>query len=158
MADDGLDDLIAEYFALLNDANASEEDSLGRLVDALDRLCAAARHAEYTFEDDHPDPPERDYLEAVGQFRQLARRRFPDLEPYNVPHPIAGGAADARILVCDPYDDIADIACDLATVEWALGHTSINDALWHLSNSYLTHWGEHANNLRWYLFARAHDL
>jgi hypothetical protein len=154
---DGLEDLIAEYFALLNDSNGTEEDSLVRLADVLDRLSLAARHVDYTLEDHQPDPPADDYLLQMERLRSLARRRFPGFESYNLASPVTGSPSDARIIGCDPYDDVAEVGQALSTVQWALDRTSVNDALSRFSSSYLAHWGAHAHNLRWYLFTRVRN-
>jgi hypothetical protein len=123
----------------------------------LDRLCVLGRHPRYTFEDGHPDPPDRDWPAVYRQFRELAQERFPGLQPYNLPDPISEKPGEAQIVVADPYDDIADIAGDLAHVRWSLENTSPNDALWHFHFGYQSHWGDHASNLRWYLYAREYS-
>jgi hypothetical protein len=147
---DEIKQLATEFVALVTaEPVSSAEDPLGSLLDLLDRLSLFGRHVNYTFEDG-PDPPRGRYKE----FYRLAVDRFPGLSCYNIPDPISEKPADAKVLVGDPYDDIADISQDLEEVLWLFENASEGTALWQFEWGYQNHWGEHASNLRWYLFAR----
>jgi hypothetical protein len=99
---------------------ATPEDDLAALLDHLDRLSALGRHVSYPFENGHPDPPRPDWALSLAR----ARERFPGLGPYNVPDPIEGSPGRAKILVADPYDDIADLEGDLEEVAWCFANTN----------------------------------
>lgn len=147
---------IEQFFELLGDGSLGPEEALLALVEVLDRLMSLARRPDYTFEAGHPPPPR--LPDAYRTYRELAATHFATLDLYNVPVRIAGSVGEAAVGVGDPYDDIADIATDLAPVRWAFSNSTTNDALWHFHFGFDSHWGDHANNLRWYLYAREHDL
>ena len=139
---------VEEFLVFLRELPGSREDDLAALLDHLDRLSTLGRHVSYQFEDGHPDPPSPGKPLLVAQ----AQARFPGLGPYNVPDPIEGSPGKAKILVGDPYNDIADLRGDLEEVAWCFTNTSANDALWQFEFGYQHHWGEHLSGLRWYLF------
>jgi hypothetical protein len=146
---------VAQFFALLGDDRQSPEEALLALADVLDRLTALGRRPDFVFEDGHPDPPRSP--EDYRRFRDLAASRFPTLGLYNVPLDIAVAVGSSSLGMGDADDDVADIARDLADVRWAFANTSAADALWRFHVGFDTHWGAHANDLRWYLYARARD-
>jgi hypothetical protein len=138
---------VEDFLAFLRGSPAVPDADLSTLLDHLDRLSALGRHVSYQFESGHPDPPRPDW----GLSLSAARKRFPGLGPYNIPDPIEGSPGRAKILVADPYDDVADLQADLEEVAWCFANTSSNDALWHFQLGYQSHWGEHLSNLRWYV-------
>jgi hypothetical protein len=144
---DDIREAVEAFLAFLAELPGSREDDLRILLDHLDRLSTLGRHVYFEFEDGHPDPPRPEWADSLAR----AQRRFPGLGPYNVPDPIEGSPGKAKILVADPYDDIADLRGDLEEVAWCFAHTSPNDALWHFQFGYQSHWGEHLSGLRWYV-------
>lgn len=145
---------IDKFFALLEGPVEDDlEMGLLLLADVLDELMMLGRHPHYFFEGDHPDPPGNG-LESYHRFRDVATRRFPDLHFYNLATPVSEKPGEAELVVGDPYDDLADIAGDFSDIRWCFADTSPNDALWRFYFGYQSHWGDHASNLRWYLFAR----
>jgi hypothetical protein len=151
-----LRDTVERFFSLLEgESAASDEENFAELADTLDELITLGRRADMPFEDGHPEPPTRG-PEGYRQAREMAQKRFPGLDVYNVPDGISVQPGESHLISGDPYDDIADIAGDLYQVKWCLTNSSPNDALWHFRFSFDTHWGDHANNLRWYLHARAY--
>lgn len=146
---------IQRYFALIENSTGTPAENLLGLADILDELARLGRHTEPSFEDGHPDPPSGH--DRCRQIRSLAAIRFPGLGPYNLPDPISGSPGESQIVVADPYNDIADIAGDLFEADWCFAHTSDLDALWRFRFGYDSHWGDHVNNLRWYLYAQNFD-
>ncbi|MEQ1569929.1 MAG: DUF5063 domain-containing protein [Myxococcota bacterium] len=146
---------VEQFFALLEGDPRPPEDALLALADVLDRLMALGRRPDFAFEDGHPEPPATpgDYR----RFRDLAASRFPTLGLYNLPLDIAVAVGRSSLGMGDADDDVADIARDLSDVRWAFAHTSAADALWRFHFGFDSHWGAHANDLRWYLYARARD-
>lgn len=138
---------------MLRGSPVTPQDDLVTLLDHLDRLSTLGRHVSYQFEDGHPDPPRPDGALSLAR----ARDRFPGLGPHNFPDPIEGSPGRAKILVADPYDDIADLQGDLEEVAWCFANTSASDALWTFQLGYQSHGGEHLSNLRWYLSLRDPD-
>lgn len=146
---------VAQFFALLEDERPRPEEALLALADVLDRLMALGRRPDFAFEEGHPEPPRSP--EDYRRFRDLATARFPTLGLYNLPLDIAVAVGESSLGVGDADDDVADIARELADVRWAFVNTSDADALWHFHFGFDAHWGEHANDLRWYLYVRARD-
>lgn len=140
---------VQDYLRLVHQGTGGEQDDLDFLEYTLDRLALAYRHAHYRFEDGHPDPPSIDYQ----TIREAAAARFPRLGLYNVPEFITSHHLTSPLVQGDAIDDIADIARDLADVEWCWLNTSANDALWHFRIGWETHWGGHLRALQWYLQA-----
>ena len=138
---------VDRFLAFVKSNPASREEDLHELLDHLDRLSTLGRRVSYQFEDGHPDPPERNHPGSVDP----VRLRFPGLGPYNVPDPIEGSPGKAKLLVSDPYNDLAELRDDLEDTAWCFENTSENDALSNFEFGYQYHWGEHLSNLRWYL-------
>jgi hypothetical protein len=122
-----------------------------RLAILLDQL-ALAQHLGASDADpkSYGDPPEWAY----GERRTAATRVFPDFGYYNWPELVLKGVGTSKCLVADAIDDVADIAGELAEVEWRWNQTSAADALWHFSYTYRMHWREHLRGLQLYLAAR----
>jgi len=145
--------LVTAFLVLLREGCGTPEQDeriLERLLDAI----AAARHAvAYTFDaGEHPEPPEWPYEER----RALVAQRFPRYGHYNVASPVSERVGDGNCNVGDALDDIADIAGELADVEWCWEHTSEADALWRFENGFQFHWGQHLRELQSYLCALRH--
>lgn len=131
-----------------------EDENLRKLADILDDLIALGRNTPHRFDDDQPDPPERD----LARWAAVAARRFPSLGGgYNIPVDITRSIADTELACGHAIDDLGDIAGDLSEVLWRFEHTSDDDALWHFRWGYENHWGKHASDLRWYLHALEFD-
>ena len=143
-------DAVKTYFRLLEATTGSEDDALGRLADSLDRLMFLGRRApDVGTEDDQPDPPAAD----CHHYRDLASKRFPSLGYYNCAGDVTHSLGETECVVGDAIDDLADIAGDLSEVLWCFENTADLDALWHFRFGYEHHWGKHASDLRWYLYA-----
>ncbi len=146
---------IESYLRLLEAPRGSDDDDLDCLADALDRLVYLGRHApDVGDDDDQPDPPGTDY----DHHREVACRRFPSLGYYNVPGEISRSIGNSEFHVGDGIDDLADIARDLTEVLWCFENTTDLDALWHFRFGFEFHWGTHAANLRWYVWAVRRDF
>lgn len=142
-------EVIDHFLRLIKTPSQDEAKSLSFLEFALDYLAYARHCAVDDFVDGYPDPPTQDY----AHFRQLAAAQFPRLGFYDLPQPGGGRNSTTTSYTGDALDDLADIACDLAKVQWCWDHTCTEDALWHFCFSYETHWGKHLRNLQWYLEA-----
>jgi hypothetical protein len=140
---------ITDFLALLEHGRDTEADNIRRLIFVLDQLAFAAHFVDDTFEDDHSAPPSQDY----AHFRTQAAQRFPSFGYYNLPRSITENITQTEVVVGDAIDDLADIAHDLATVDWCWTHTSENDALWHFQFHFAAHFGAHVRNLQWYIQA-----
>jgi hypothetical protein len=120
------------------------EERLGRLPRVLDSLALVAHSDTFGLDEtDYPEEPREDYqatYEAVG-------RHFPTLGYYNVPDSITREIGESKIGVGDAIDDIVDILLDLKGVLWRFKNTSVDDALWDLNQSFLSHWGLHLRGL-----------
>ena len=124
-----------------------------RLQEALDRLAISLHHTDCSFDGkSYPDPPAKEYPLLRGKISP----NFPDCGYYNVAHEISEKLAESSISVGDAIDDICDIAGDLEEVLWRWENTSVDDALWHLKESYGWHWGKHLRDLQLYLYAKEH--
>jgi hypothetical protein len=84
--------------------------------------------------------------------------RFPSLGFYNVVVDVTEKLSETELAVGDAVDDLADIVDQLKAVSWCFEHTSANDALWHLWDSYVFHWGEHLRYLQLYLYCSRRQL
>jgi len=90
--------------------------------------------------------------------REVCSIRFPVLGYYNLPEHITHQIGETNWLIGDAIDDLADIFGDLQEVLWYYENNYSNDALWHLSFGYRSHWGYHAENLLWYLHALQREV
>lgn len=143
-------DAISNYLALLEDVERPEAEAITALDDELNRLMRLGRDTPLPgATDDERDAPDWEY----DARRAVATRRFPSLGYYNIPASISRSLAETEVVVGDAIDDVADIAGDLADARWRFENTTETDALWSFRFFYDHHWGAHANNLRWYLFA-----
>jgi hypothetical protein len=139
---------IAEFIRVIEDTAVSQENRILRLRRSLDQLALLQHDVSYAFDDrDYSDTPRKDYQ----TLRELVSSRFPELGHYNVPSSTTQRLSDAEMHVGDAIDDITDITLDLYDVQWRWEHTSVDDALWYFTNSYLTHWEEHLRDLQLYL-------
>jgi len=90
--------------------------------------------------------------------REICSARFPFLGYYNLPENITHQIGETSWLVGDAIDDLADILGDLQEVLGCYEKNYSNDALWHFSFGYRSHWGYHAENLLWYLHALQREV
>ena len=145
---------IRDFLDLVESTDGTTEDAESRLVPVLDRLALAQSFVSFTFDQtDYPDSPDQSY----DDLRKLVSRRFPNYGYYNVADPITTDIGEAGAIVEDAIDDLADIARDLYDVEWYWANTSEADALFHLQQSYQTHWRRHLWEFQLYLDALALD-
>ena len=141
-------DAIAKFIALIEESANAAEKSIQRLRRSLDHLALLQHDVRYMFDErDYPDAPRKEY----NAMRQMVSARFPDLGYYNVPSSVTRQIAESGVEVGDAIDDITDIAIELYEVLWRFDHTSTDDALWHFSNGYSTHWEQHLRELQLYL-------
>ena len=145
---------IRDLLSLVESTDGSTEDAESRLVQALDRLALAQSFVSYTFDEaEYPDSPDQSY----DELRKIVARRFPNYGYYNVADPVTSDIGEARTIVGDAIDDLADIARDLYDVQWYWANTSEANALFHLEQSYRTHWRRHLREFQVYLDALALD-
>lgn len=141
---------IRDFLNLVESTDGTTEDAESRLVPLLDRLALAQSFVSFTFDEtDYPDSPDQSY----DDLRKLVSRRFPNYGYYNVANPITSDIGEAGAIVADAIDDLADIARDLYDVEWYWANTSEANALFHLQQSYQTHWRRHLREFQVYLDA-----
>lgn len=145
---------IRDFLNLVESTDGTTEDAESRLVPVLDRLALAQSFVSFTFDkSDYPDSPDQSY----DDLRKLVSRRFPNYGYYNVADPITSDIGEAGAIVGDAIDDLADIARDLYDIEWYWANTSEANALFHLQQSYQTHWRRHLRGFQVYLDALALD-
>jgi len=150
MTRDDIKDAIDAFFEAV-EGRCEPEERHSKLRMALDRLALATHFVDFTFDGtDYPEAPKCEY----NTKRQLISNAFPDLGYYNVASKISVKIGDSAADVGDAIDDICDIASDLEEVLWYWKNTSVDDALWHLDNSFTYHWGMHLRSLQLYLYAK----
>lgn len=140
---------IDHFLNLIKIPNPNTTEGLSFLEFSLDYLAYVRHFVVDNFVDGYPAPPTQDY----AHFRQLAAAQFPQLGFYTLPQPSDDRSPTTTSYIGDALDDLADIACDLAKVQWCWEHTCAEDALWYFLFSYEVHWGQHLRNLQWYLEA-----
>lgn len=132
-------------------AKSGEVDDLGLLLGHLDKLPIIVFSAKFIFDEkEYDDAPNNDYK----NIRSKIELRFPKIGYYNIAREISENLENTELVIGDAVDDLADIVGDLLDVLWYFKNTSEDDALWHLEQSYISHWGLHLRNLQLYL----HDL
>ena len=147
-------DAIRDFLNLVESTDGTSEDAESRLLPVLDRLALAQSFVSFTFDEtDYPDSSGQSY----GDLRKLVSKRFPNYGYYNVADPITSNIGEAGAIVGDAIDDLADIARDLYDAEWYWTNTSEAKALFHLQQSYETHWRRHLREFQLYLDALALD-
>ncbi|MEO1246215.1 MAG: DUF5063 domain-containing protein [Pseudomonadota bacterium] len=145
---------IRDFLNLVESTDGTTEDAESRLVPVLDRLALAQSFVSFTFDEaDYPDSPDQSY----NDLRKLVSKRFPNYGYYNVADPITSDIGEAGSIVGDAIDELADIARDLYDAEWYWANTSEANALFHLQQSYHTHWRRHLREFQLYLDALALD-
>ncbi len=145
---------ISDFLELIESTDGTTEDAESRLVPVLDRLALAQSFVSFAFDEtDYPDSPDQSY----DDLRNLVSKRFPNFGYYNVADPITSNIGEAGTIVGDAIDDLADIARDLYDVRWYWANTSEANALFHLQQSYQTHWRRHLREFQLYLDALALD-
>lgn len=150
MSFESIKSAVSDYLDLLRVGKPTQAQNESELARLLDKLASEVHGVEFAFdEQDHPESPDWPYKER----RKLAVKRFPGYGFYNVASPISISVGEGEVGVGDAIDDIADIAGDLAQVEWRCENTSPEDALWHFEFLYRAHWGQHLRELQLYLHA-----
>jgi hypothetical protein len=140
--------VVREYLDLIEAGAESVSENERQLGILLDRLPVAMHSVTFEFDDaNYPEAPRRDQ----AALRSTISTRFPRYGYYNVPETVTQKIGEASCIVGDAIDDILDIANDLSQVEWCWRNTSEDDALWHLRQSFETHWREHLRGLQLYL-------
>jgi hypothetical protein len=140
-----------DYLALVLERELPATDLLPLLMQSLDRLALCCHSVAVQFDErDFPDAPVHDY----AQTRAIIGDRFPTLGYYNVAAEIAREIGATTVNTGDAIDDLTDIATDLRAVLWYCDNTSMDDALFHFTWSFRSHWGRHLRELQLYL----HDL
>ena len=120
----------------------------GELLEELDLLLVHANVSDITYDETvYPDAPEKDY----GKLREIISKNFPKLGFYCTAEGEPQEIDKAEVLVGDAIDDLTDIVGDLKEVQWYFRNTSANNALWHLKQSFMSHWGLHARELQLHL-------
>ncbi len=143
---------INDYLALLDKPPDDAVDRLIKLTTVLDRLVAAYHDLpEPVCDGDAPDRPEPDYNEYKLLYEK-ARSAFPGLDLYACCDPFEG--VDATVMLADPYNDLADIARDFNEVLWDWENVGAAHAAWRFELYFMSHWGAHLLQLRYYLHLR----
>lgn len=137
----------------LETGRRSEADNIRALELVLDHLAFAAHAIDDSFDAKAPDPPVQDYK----RFRGLASQRFPSFGYYNLPVTVTENLMETDRMLGDAIDDLADIACDLASIRWCWMHASEEDALWHFHYGFEHHFGHHLRHLQWYVHAFVYE-
>ena len=130
----------------------SPDARLESLPASLDELACAVHRTVFTFDErDFPDAPRV----GLEERRALVSAHFPALGYYNLADPTTREIGAAEIVVGDGIDDIADIYADLKEALWCWDNTSVDNSLWHFTNSFEYHWGLHLRSLQYYLHVLA---
>jgi len=139
---------IIDFIEVVDAHGLEHEVRVKRLVEALDHLAATVHGATYKFDaTDYPEGPGCDFQALYAR----VGAHFPEFGYYNLADPTTQKIGDAQIIVGDAVDDVADIYRDLSRVLWRWDNTSTDDALWHFTNSYKSHWGLHLRSLQYYV-------
>jgi hypothetical protein len=139
---------IEHFIRIVEAPDMTAEARLEALPVSLDGLAYFVHRARFKFDDrEFPDAPRVDFKVT----RALVEAHFPKLGYYNLADPTTREIAAASILVGDGIDDIADIYADVKEALWCWDNTSVDDALWHFTNSFGSHWGLHLRSVQYYL-------
>jgi len=143
---------IERFIALVEATDLPAVERVEAIPAASDGLAHAIHQATYTYDErDFPDAPRTD----AKTIRTLVSAHFPSLGYYNLADPTTQQIGRASVIVGDGIDDIVDIYLDLKEALWRWDGTSVDDALWHLTNSFGSHWGLHLRSLQYYLHVLA---
>jgi hypothetical protein len=105
--------IILESFDLLTNGKESAEENISSLEIVLDELALARRFVAYKFDEaDYPNASREDY----AHLRELASKRLPEFDYYNIASSITEKVGEAEIHIGDAIDDVADITRDLREV------------------------------------------
>lgn len=141
---------IRDFLSLFESERKSVESNQETLMLTLDHLAMAQNFVDYEFDEtDYPDAPRKDY----NELREIASSLFPNYGYYNVVLNISVNIGTPSEAIGDAIDDLVDIAKDLYEVEWLWKNTTEENALWHFSFGYNSHWGEHLRWLQLYILA-----
>jgi len=146
---------IESFIRIVETPDMTPEARLEALPISLDGLASSVHRAKFTFDDrELPDAPREDHKAT----RALVSAHFPTLGYYNLADPTTREIGAATILVGDGIDDIADIYADLKEALWCWDNASVEDSLWHFTNSFGYHWGLHLRSLQYYLHVLASGI
>ena len=148
MIRDELKIAINDFIDLIENGTYSIKQNESRLSKLLDELAVGIQIKSTTFANvEYPDPPQRDQQE----LRNLVCSRFPYYGYYNIPETILEEISESGTMVGDAIDDIVDIANDLYKVAWRWEQNDPDDAIWHFSRDFVSHWGTHLRFLQLYV-------
>jgi hypothetical protein len=139
---------IEHFIRVVEAPDMSWDARLEALPVTLDGVAYFVHRAHFKFDDrEFPDAPRIN----SKLTRALVEAHFPKLGHYNLADPTTRGIAGASIVVGDGIDDVAGIYSDVKEALWRWDNTSVDDALWCLTNSFGSHWGLHLRSLQYYL-------
>lgn len=148
-------DLLRRFSSLIRHGTGSVEENETQLAVLCDQLgLFALSRREHAERGHFGDVPEWDH----ERTRTLVTARFPRFGYYNAAAPTTTGIGAGEVVVGDAIDDVADIADELAAVEWCLENTGEAHALRHFFDGYDRHWGEHLRRLQLYLYCLGRGL
>ncbi|MFK7961318.1 MAG: hypothetical protein AB8G96_12435 [Phycisphaerales bacterium] len=152
-----LADAVDRFFVLIEDAKDGGPVDLREfellLVQLTLNTTAVIHEREITTWSSWPDTgaPSLDVL----RFQEAASAAFPNFGYYRQVHPITTdiGGPDPQLVLADAFDDVIDIASDLAGFRWLWSQGRREEALHDIRESYESHWALHAIGLLTYLWA-----
>ena len=139
---------IDAFLALVGGGQCPTDAEEAALLDIVDDLAVAVRHAPAGEVTSDLDAPRQDY----DSIRAGLKGRFQRCGLYQSPA-LFESEEDPQLLTGDAIDDIVDIAVDLAEVVWLWDNAGQDEALWQLHHGFRSHWGDHLRGLQWYLHA-----
>jgi len=146
---------VDNFIRLVEASDVNPAERLKALPSLLDHLAVSVHLTKFACDNHaYPDPPPIDY----NATRALVSAHFPSLGYYNLADPTTKNIGTASIMVGDGIDDLADIYNDLRETVWRWENTSERDALWHLTNSFRSHWEFHLRSLQYYLYMLASEI
>ena len=147
---------VRSYLAIFSAPPEAEAERLRALATALATLDYVYHSAAEVPFVEFDDPPPRSGYKATCA---IVARAFPKFGFYAVvtldPDP------DAKVMVGDAIDDLADIALELEEVEWLWDNRGPQEAAWQFQFGYRSHWGTHLHDVQRYVhrhYLKSHNL